>query len=47
MAPQSRGGQKLKTTNHNQLLNTQKLPYMLLCCYYNSKIFIELKVVLL
>jgi hypothetical protein len=38
MAPQSRRGQELKTVNHNQFLNTQKLPFMLLYCYYNSNI---------
>jgi hypothetical protein len=32
------GGQELKITNHNQFLNTQKLPFMLLHCYYSSKI---------
>jgi hypothetical protein len=38
MAPQSRGGQKLKIANHNQFLNTQKILVKLLYCYYSSKI---------
>jgi hypothetical protein len=41
MASQSRGVQKLKTTNQNQFLNTQKLLGMLLYRYYNSKIICE------
>jgi hypothetical protein len=43
MALQSRGAQEHKTTNHNQFLNTQKLPYMLFYCYYNSKIILNEK----
>ncbi len=46
MAPQSRGDQKRKTINHNQFLNTQKLPFMLLCYYCSSNINCKLKVVL-
>jgi hypothetical protein len=47
MAPQSRGGQELKTTDHNQFLNTQ---YFLLCCFFViivPLLFVELKVALL
>jgi hypothetical protein len=47
MAPQSRGGQELKTTNHIQFLNTQNVPHMLLYYYYNSKNVFGLKVALL
>jgi hypothetical protein len=36
MVPQSRGGQELKTTNHNQSLNSQRVPCMLFYYYYGS-----------
>jgi hypothetical protein len=37
MAPQSKGGQKLQKKNieyyNGQFLNTQKVHFMLFCCY--------------
>jgi len=40
MAPQHKGGQKPKKKPIEQykgrFLNTQKVPYMLFCCYYSS-----------